>query len=277
MKKHLFLILAVCLGLALEAEARMSLFSSWTMEERKLLSKAELDQSAGLLFAVKGIPPPASSRDADFILAPYQISYGLEHQLELGAAWGFLMNNRPGQNNQLGITDLQMGGRYVFMQANRAERTPGLDVEAGLSFPTGSFARGLGTGALGFLTQWGLVLPLDPVQVQLTMGYRINLENSDNVRVGNIFSYSLGAQFPAQLLGLHTAWADDLSCGAALRGANHTKDKINGETFGSEADELYFAPGARYRINQQLSLESALLVGLTSDSSDIGLQILARF
>lgn len=253
------------------AEARISSLSPRAYQERLATKLRGLDQSVNIQNGWNGVTPSGGDMDSSFILVPYQITYGALDKLEVGAAWGLKQAWRKNKSDQFGINDLVIAGKYRFFDADRAERTPGLDAEAGFSFPTASFEKGLGTGAFGVIFSWGVVLPLDPARLQVGMGYRLNTENSDDVRLGHVFSYNVGASIP--VARVHK----NFSVIGEFKGFNHSKNKLRGEPTGSDADELYLAPGASFALPQGLRALAQVMIGLTSDSSDAGFSFELQF
>ena len=253
-----------------KAEAKISLLSPWSFSER-LPTTGKLDQTAGFQTGLNGISPSGGDSDTQFAGVPYHLTYGIAEKFELGAGWGLLELDRKDKSSQLGVTDFTAAARYRFFDANRQERTPGLDMEAGFSFPTASFEKGLGTGGLGVLFGWGLVLPLDPVRAHFGMGYRLNTENSDSVKIGSIFSYNGGMSYPLKQL------KDQVLLTGEIKGFNHARNKKSGADISSAPDELYLAPGAIWKFRKESRLAGSLLIGLTADSSDIGLQFEIQF
>lgn len=256
--------------------ARISLLSPWSLQDRRITPEGQVDQAASFQFGLNGVIPSGAETDGDFFHFPYQISYGVWNRLEIGAGMGLQLSDRKSRSAQFGVTDLILASRYSFFEANRDARTPGLDAEIGFSLPTASFDRGLGTGALGFIFNWGLVLPLDPARAHFGIGYRYNLENSDDVRVGSIFSYNGGVTLPIKAWTSDPNW-QNFSAVAELKGFNHARNKVRGEKVGPAPDELYLAPGFLWDIHEWFSLQYSLLVGLTTDSSDFGMNLELRF
>lgn len=253
------------------SEARISSLSPWSLQDRLATNAAQIDQSAGYLLGINGVTPTGGDTDAKFMEFPYQITYGLADKAEIGARWGLEWVDRKNKNSQFGISDLAIAGRYRFFDANRAERTPGLDIEAGFLLPTASFDKGLGSGGLGIIVGWGLVLPLDPLRAHFGMGFKYYTENSDDVQVGSIFSYNGGFTLPLKQM------KDRLSITGELKGFNHSRNKISGAKIGAAPDELYLAPGAIWKLDQRFEISGALLIGLTTDSSDLGMNFELRF
>jgi hypothetical protein len=264
-------ILIALLLFAPNLEAKISSLSPWTFQERLPTSEGKIDQSAGFQFGVNGVSPSGADTDARFAGFPYQLTYGLMEKVEIGASWGLQWIDRREKSGQFGIADMTVAGRYRFFDADRASRNPGLDLEAGFSFPTASFEKGLGTGGLGILFGWGLVLPLDPVRAHFGMGFRLNTENSDSVKVGNVFSYNGGISYPMK------QYKDEISLTGEIKGFNRSRNKRSGATEGPESDELYLAPGAGWKFRQKARLAASLLIGLTAQSSDIGLNLELQF
>ena len=261
------------------SEARISSLSPWTFQERLATPKGAVDQSVGFQVGFNGITPTGGNTDSTFLLFPYQLTYGVYDKVEVGASWGLEYVGRKNQSNQFGINDLSVAARYRFFDPSRTKRDPGLDFEFGLSFPTASFEKGLGTGAVGILFGWGLVLPLDPVRMHVGMGYRLNTENSDDVRLGHVFSYNAGASYPLKLRNVK----EPLTLLGEIKGFNRSRNKFRGENAGPQSDELYLAPGAAWkfavggRYPYPFRLLGQLLIGLTSDSSDVGFSFELQF
>jgi hypothetical protein len=258
--------------------ARISVLQPWGLnfQDRRPTLAKQIDQSVGTQWGINGVSPSGAATDADFLTVPYQVTYGVVDRLEIGASWGLQWVDRPNRSSQFGIPDIVIGTRYRFFEPDRASRTPGLDLEAGFSLPAASFDKGLGTGALGVMFGWGLILPLDPARVHFGLGYRLNTENSDNIKVGNVFSYNMGLTLPWNQIPRVPRSREELSLLAELKGLTHSKSKLSGATFGSEADELYLAPGALWNSGRFQYLGN-LLIGLTTDSSDIGVNFEFRF
>jgi len=252
-------------------EAKISSLSPRAYQERLATKLHEIDHSVALQNGWNGVTPSGSDSDSSFLLIPYQVTYGVLEKLEVGCAWGLKYVGRKDKSNQFGLNDLVISGKYRFFDPNRTERTPGLDAEFGFSFPTASFDKGLGTGAFGVIFDWGLILPLDPARMQVGMGYRLNTENSDDVRLGHVFSYNMGVSFPLERVH------KDFSVLGELKGFNHSKKKFKGESTGSSSDELYLAPGAAFSLPRGLRALGQILIGLTPDSSDAGFSLQLQF
>lgn len=251
--------------------ARISSLAPWSLHDRLPTLQGKMDQTAGFQFGINGVSPSGSDQDAKFVAFPYSLTYGLLEKVEIGAGWGLQWLDRKNQESRFGISDLVVAGRYRFFEANRAERTPGLDVEAGFSFPTASFDKGLGTGGLGILFGWGLVLPLDPLRAHFGMGFKYNTENSDDLQVGSVFSYNGGVTYPLK------EFKEQVFLTGELKGFNHGRNKRSGTKEGAAADELYLSPGVLWKFHKQFQFAGSLLIGLTNDSSDIGMNLELRF
>lgn len=253
--------------------AKISLLSYWNLQDHLATPEGKMDQGAGIQFGINGVSPSGSDTDTNFVSFPYHLTYGLSKQFEIGAAWGFQWVDRKDKNSQFGISDLVVASRYRFFDPNRSERTPGLDVEAGFSFPTGSFEKGLGTGGLGILFGWGLVLPLDPLRAHFGMGFKLYTKNSDDIQVGNVFSYHGGFTYPLKVKALK----EKVSLTAELKGFNHARNRKDDKSEGAAPDELYLSPGALWKLHQKFQFSVALLIGLTTHSSDVGMNLELQF
>ncbi len=275
-KTRILSFLAISLVLPGLAQARISSLSYWSLQDRLATPAGQVDQSGSFQFGLNGVIPSGAEVDGDFFNFPYQITYGVIDKLEVGASLGAAYVDRKNKSAQFGINDLTIAARYRFFEANRAARIPGLDAEIGFAMPTGSFERGMGTGALGFVFNWGLVLPLDPVRAHFGLGYRYTLENSDDTKVGAIFSYNGGVTVPVKSFASDTRFHPFTITGE-LKGMNHARNKFKGDSTGPSPDELYLAPGFGWEFPKWVTLQYAFLIGLTTDSSDFGMNIELRF
>lgn len=258
------------------AEARISLLNYWTLQDRIATPAGQVDQSGAFQLGMNGVIPSGAETDGDFFNFPYQISYGVIDKVEVGASMGLALVDRRNRSAQFGVNDLTIAARYRFFEANRQTRTPGLDAEIGFALPTASFDRGLGTGALGFLFNWGLILPLDPVRAHFGLGYRYTLENSDDTKVGAVFSYNGGITVPMKAIVSDTR-LHPMTLTGEIKGFNHARNKFKGDGRGPAPDELYLAPGMGWSFTQWIDLQYAFLIGLTTDSSDFGMNLELRF
>lgn len=275
--KELFAYLFVCLFSFIcfqfpsVAFARISLLQPWVLNDRQETREKKIDQSAGFGFGVNGVSPAGAHTDTNFILFPYTLSYGLREKLEVGAGWGLQSLSRKKEGSQFSISDLVIASRWRFFEPDRTKRIPGLDMEFGFSFPTASFDKGLGTGALGLLFSWGLVLPLDPVRAHFGLGFRYNFENADKVQVGTVFSYTGGLTYPLKNI------KEKIYLTGEVKGFNHARNRKSGTNEGPAPDELYLSPGIKWELHKRFHFLGALLIGLTAESSDVGMNLELRF
>lgn len=267
----IYLLTFICFQFPSLAFARISLLQPWSLNDRQKTEEKKIDQSAGFAFGVNGVSPAGANTDTSFVLFPYTFSYGLWEKLEVGAGWGLQSLNRKKEGSQFSISDLVVASRWQFFEPDRTKRVPGLDMEFGFSFPTASFDKGLGTGALGLLFSWGLILPLDPVRAHFNLGFRYNFENADKVQVGTVFSYTGGLSYPLKNI------KEKISLTGELKGFNHARNRVSGSNEGPAPDELYLSPGAKWEFHKRFQFLGALLIGLTAESSDLAMNLELRF
>ncbi len=196
-----------------------------------------------------------------FFEIPAEFTYVTSQNIEVGGRWGVKSNS--GSN---GIDDLMIGGKYVF--AKETGQAPGILGEAAVSLPTGSFSDGTGTGSTDFLLHWAAVKQISKYEGTFGLGVRLNGENSDNLTAGNVFFYHVGASYPLQ---------SDTTVYGELKGYSHGKSALNGVTLNDDYRELYLAPGVDYSLDSAWKFSCSLLIGLTSQSNDLGLIVSTKF
>ncbi|MBI3012988.1 MAG: hypothetical protein HYY63_05110 [Elusimicrobia bacterium] len=280
MKKQRFLLAIMgffLIGAFQNLRAQIQIFSTGKLQDRQPTARGVMDQSVHYQFGINGVSPSGGDTDTTHFSVPYQMTYGFLEKLEVGGSWGVHWVDRKNKNAQFGVGDLAFAARYRIFDADRQERMPGLDVEAGLSFPTASFEKGLGAGGLGVLFGWGIVLPFDPIRTHIGLGYRFYTENSDNIEVGSLFSYAVGVSGPVSIFHPAQKFWESLKFSAEVKGLNHARNKISGNKTGPTPDELYLSPGLIWNLKKGWNLHSSLLIGLTQDSSDFGMNLDLRF
>lgn len=252
MKKHLLLpVLLTLAALASLCEARINVLEPW---------HPGLDLSAGALHS--SALSPRFLWGERFLEIPVEYNYVTSQNIEVGGRLGVM--SRAGK---VGINDLMLGGKYLFFK--ETGQSPAVTGEAAVSLPTGNFSDGLGTGSVDLLIHWLAGKKFANLDGTFGLGMRFNSENSDKFSAGNVFFYHLGAS---------QAYNPDLRIYCELKGATHGKGKYNtAEIDGSNYNELYFAPGADYKLDNKTTLNASLLIGMTSKSQDLGLLVSTKF
>jgi hypothetical protein len=251
MKHRLLLLTAVVLLTGLRtAHARINVFDLWYPGHDSTLGPVySYEPVAGLITGER------------FFELPVHFTYVSGPRTEVGGRWGI-----RSVDGRTGISDLLLGLKYQFL--NGSSRYPRVVGETAVSLPTADYTRGLGTGAGGLLLEWLLEQEIRDVTGYFGLGIRLNGENSDRVQEGNVFNYHLGAGY---------TYAPRWRFYGELKGFNHGRPKVNGELAGSAYQELYLAPGLNFFWSARNTLSAALLIGLTPESSDIGLFISSNF
>jgi hypothetical protein len=178
-----------------------------------------------------------------------------------------LMSVHAPSTSESGLGDIRLGAKY---KAPRGVLPPAFELfgEGGLTLPTGDPDKGLGAGGLGLFTGAGIQGALaDNVTAYSHLGARVYTKGRDT-RLGNVIEYSFGIKDR-----IDTEWIAAVD----VRGFSHGKDEHKGFKFKSY-DEVYLAPGVIYRPKTTpAEFDGTLLLGLTDDSFDFGLQFAAKF
>ena len=186
---------------------------------------------------------------------PAEFSYVLNNRTELGARLGLINTS-----SNTGFDDLILAAKYKMLE--ESSDTPAILGEAGLSLPTGSYSDGLGTGGLGFILCWEMEKMIKQTRGYFSLGMRMNSENPDKYRYGSVFFYTVGATRP---------YKHNLDLDLALKGFSHGNAKRDSTEINNAYQELYLAPGVVYQMDAKTTFAGSLLIGLTSDSSSLGL------
>ena len=197
----------------------------------------------------------------------YALTMPVGNQWEVGGAWGIATLDSSGIRDDSGLTDITFGAKHRLPEKLFPKSVKAVG-EFGLSLPTGDPDHGIGAGGLGFLGNAGLTLPLEAVRGYAQIGLKMYTEGS-GTKWGNTFNYSAGAMY-----SIRPEWM----VSADLRVITHAKDKIDGVVLSDARQEAYLAPGGVWRpTDGPLEAQGLLLLGLTGDSYDFGLQLGIRF
>ena len=140
--------------------------------------------------------------------------------------------------------------------------------EAGITLPTGDPDKFLGAGGFGLFgggyIQGALAENVTPYA---HLGLRLFMKGQDT-DLGEVVEYAFGLKAL-----VNSEW---IATGD-VRGYSHSGDEYRGFK-GSGYDEVYLAPGAVFRPKSvQAEFLGTLLLGLTDESYDFGLQLAAKF
>lgn len=249
--KRLLISCFAALLLALPLEARINLFEPWYPGQ---------DTGIGPLYSYQ--PVAAILKGDAFTEVPFSFSYMARNNLEVGGRWGI-----RSFSGHTGISDLLLGAKYQFTNGT-SEEMPRVIGEAAFSLPTADSKQALGTGAVSLLLHWSLEKQIREFTGYFGLGVQLNSENSDKVKLGNIFSYHVGARYP---------YNDQWKLYGEFKGFNHAAPEFSGTTVGESFQELYLAPGADFLYRKDLTISGALLIGLTPESHHLGLLIGTTF
>jgi hypothetical protein len=206
--------------------------------------------------------------DADLFELAYVLSHAPRSDWEVGGTLGYVSLDRPAPvKSDTGLSDLTAAAKHRFSPSS----SPGaleMAAEAGLSLPTGDPDHGIGAGGVGLLLGWGAKTPVQEVTGYAHFGVRLHTGGGDT-QFGNVFSFTLGAEYP---------WRPGVALTADLRGFNRGKDKVNGVRTLESTQELYLVPGVIARpARSRAHFLGALLIGLSNESYDLGLSVGAKF
>ncbi|OGS19537.1 MAG: hypothetical protein A2219_02315 [Elusimicrobia bacterium RIFOXYA2_FULL_50_26] len=244
-----FICLVIFLSTPTLVQARINVFEPWFPGQDSKIYNDCSYQLLGSFIAGERL-----------IELPLQFSYFSGAKTEVGGRWGLVS-----VDGRTGISDLIIGGKYAFLE--ESHRGPAVIGEAALILPTADSKNGLGQGSVGALLHWALEKKIEKTTGYFGLGIRLNSENADHVRPGNVFFYHAGA---SRLL--RKRWRIH----GEIKGFNHGSSSVSGAT-ASGWQELYLAGGANYRLSDSRTISSALLIGLTPESHDLGFIISTSF
>lgn len=253
------LLLLALLGLPGIAGARVNLLEPWAPGVNLDLPK-KADQSVSLRLG-------NGSQGTDFSELAYALTLPVGVAWEVGGTWSLAALDSNGMRDDSGVTDLTLGAKYRFSNATIPAPSKAT-AEFSLSLPTGDPDKGLGAGGLGLGAAGAFSTPVANVNAHLQGGLRVYTEGS-GTRWGRVVHFTAGAT-----RRLNAEW----TVGGDLRILNHGRDKINDVRLPDARHEIYLAPGARWTpAHTPVSLEGALLLGLSRDAYDLGLSLGVRF
>lgn len=252
MKRLNFCLIAVfCVALiSCESFARINLFEPWHPGQ---------DSVVGEPYSYNGIVSFISGEK--LLEIPFCFTYVSRTKFELGGRWGFKYADGNG-----GINDLLIGTKYQFVE--ESTKNPAVFAEGAVSLPTGDSSKGIGSGAVSLLLNWGIEKKIENVTGYFGLGDKLNSENADGLQEGNVFSFHIGISSP---------YKKEFFFFGEIKGFNHWPSKLKGAEITKTYQELYFAPAVSYTYKPNKTLYGALLVGLTSESHDVGLFISTNF
>jgi len=205
-------------------------------------------------------------RGTDLFELGYILTTPVSPDWEAGGGLNFLsLDTRAGHKSGLG--DISLGAKYKLP---RGYIPPALELcgEAGLTLPTGNADKGLGAGGAGLFLGGDFQGAMsDNVTGYTHLGFRVFTKGQDT-QLGGIVEYAFGIKYLVD-----SEWL----ASADVRGFNHGRDKHKGVKSDSY-EEIYLAPGAVYRPHRlPAEFLGSILVGLTGESYDFGLQLSAKF
>jgi hypothetical protein len=167
-----------------------------------------------------------------------------------------------------GISDILFATKYNFLkeEKNTTKTWPTISAELGLSFPTGDYKKGFGTGGIGIIVLWlfekEVVLKTQHYfNLLINLGYKYNTTNPDDYRYGESLLYSFSSWFNL---------TNSFRFYFGLKGDNKKKDVFNNkEVNNSEKFESYIYSGINYDLDEYRKFFSAIFLGITEDAKDL--------
>lgn len=202
----------------------------------------------------------------DFFELGYLLSTPLSPEWEVGGGLNFLSVDGPG-GSESGFGDILVGAKYR-LPSGIVSKSLDIIGEGGITLPTGDGKKGLGAGGLGLFTGGSLQGAMaDNVTGFAHLGFRYYMEG-DDVNLGEVLEYAFGVKYlvNTEIIGV-----------GEIKGFNHGGDEYMGFK-GESYNEIYLAPGAVFRPKgSHFDVLGAILLGLTDDSFDFGLQASIKF
>ncbi len=263
MKRSFFFISAfvVFLCAGKEALARVNMLESWAPGFDAHISESKWNHAVHV-----GVGNGAAG-DTDTTELGYALTMPVGKKWEVAGTWGMATLDSAGVRDDSGLTDLTFGAKCRLPDKLLPKSMKAVG-ELGLSLPTGDPDHGIGAGGLGFMGNAGLTLPIQAVRGYAQLGLKTYTEGR-GTKWGNTINYSVGAMY-----SLQPEWM----VSGDLRFMTHAKDKIDGVVLPDARQEAYLAPGGVWRpTDGPLEAQGLLLIGLTGDSYDFGLQLGIRY
>jgi hypothetical protein len=205
-------------------------------------------------------------KGTDLFELGYVLTTPVSPDWEAGGGLNYQSLDTPA-GSESGLGDLFLGAKYKLPEGHLPQALQ-LCGEAGLTLPTGHADKGLGAGGVGLFLGGDFQGAMsDNVTGYTHLGFRVYSKGQDT-HWGGIVEYALGVKYLID--GEWLATTD-------VRAFNHGRDEHKGiKSDGTE--EIYLVPGAIYRPSRlPAEFLGSILLGLTGDSYDFGLQISAKF
>lgn len=257
--KRLHSLLALFILCAAPAAARINMMEPWAPAPDFRIPKETWNHDT---FLRAGF----GRNDVDFFELGYLLAVPVSPDLEVGGGLSYLSVDGPG-GSESGFGDIPLGAKYKVPKENLPA---GLEIigEGGITLPTGDPDKFLGAGGFGLFAGGSIQGALaENVTPYAHLGFRFFMKGQDT-DLGEVIEYAFGLKTL-----LNSEWIGT----ADVRGFSHGKDEYRGVEF-SSYDEIYLAPGAIFRPKGvPAEFLGTLLLGLTDDSFDFGLQLGAKF
>ncbi len=215
------------------------------MDDAEPVDRGHFQVQAGVLY---GDADPVTSRYE----TPLSLGYGLLPNLEVNVGLNYLLEKRQeedGDKDADSVGDVAPGAKWKFLDQEKY----GLDqtLSLGLTVPTASRARGLGTGKTDYSATWIVTRQVtDVLAVDANVSYvwtgRSDSESSDLLRYGAAVRY----QMTKTLEPVVEIYADH-----PTSGGGETAVIVNG--------------GLRWSVSEQVVLDGAVGTGVRGDAPNL--------
>jgi len=196
---------------------------------------------------------------------PVSLFWSMMDNLEIGTSVSGISRSYK-ETVDKGISDILFATKYTFLKEEENKTWPTISAELGLSFPTGNYKKGFGTGGVGIIVLWlfekEVVLKTQHYfNILINLGYKYNTTNPDNYRFGESLFYSFSSWFNL---------TDNFRVYFGLKGDNKKRDEYNNkEINNSEKFESYIYSGINYDLDEYRKFFSAIFLGITEDAKDL--------
>lgn len=261
MKLNRFAVAAVVAVLAAApAAARINMLEPWSPGLDTRIPKDVWNHDAHIRMGF-------GQHNRDLFELGYILTTTLSPDWEVGGGLNFLSVDGPMGGSESGFGDIPVGAKYRLPSGYLPQSMDAIG-EAGITLPTGDADKGLGAGGLGLFFGGSLQGALaEDVTGFAHLGFRYYSKGQDT-DLGEVIEYTFGGKY--RITGEWIATAD-------VRGFNHSGDEYRGVK-GEGYNEIYLSPGAVYRPGRShVEYLGNVLLGLTDDSYDFGMQFSAKF
>ena len=175
--------------------------------------------------------------------------YGLFDSLDLVVGVPYLFNNSEAEDEttkEKGISDTELEAKWKFFEISHFS----FAIKPGISFPTGDYKKGLGTGKIGYSGFFINSIEVEPFAFHFNAGYIRNENKLEEEK--NLWHFSAACEY---------AVIKDLTIVANV-GIEKNADPDNTD------NPAFLLGGLVYSINENISLDAGFKYGLNNSEDD---------